>query len=148
MIEFERRATTAQEDKYTFTPNESKDCVRLGLIGYLRADFGSSGEEFHSSWWDKYPEVKSDDFKREFDDLINALREEGDILHKRAAMSRYCFDHPQAKMKSDIVPYYGVRIDTENYIYFLRLCPLAGMYNLYCYCYQRTAFETATEGVV
>ena len=33
--------------------------------------------------------------------------------------------------------FYGVRVDTEQYAYLLRLNPNKGDYDLYCYCYER-----------
>ena len=81
-------------------------------------------------------ELKTDEFKAEFDDVINSLREEGDILHNRRALAKYCYCTPQSRMQEE-PGYYGVRVDTEKYAYLLRLNPDRGEYNLYCYCYRR-----------
>lgn len=32
---------------------------------------------------------------------------------------------------------YGVRVNTDQYAYLMRLNPHKGEYNLYCYCYVR-----------
>lgn len=76
------------------------------------------------------------EFKAEFDEVINSLREEGDILHNRRALAKYCYCTPQSRMQEE-PGYYGVRVDTEKYAYLLRLNPDRGEYNLYCYCYRR-----------
>lgn len=119
MDDLEKRAMTEEEDKYTFA--QSSDIAgRTGLIGYLRADMDRDGKGFFSTWNDILPGLKTDDFKKEFDEVINSLREEGDILHDRQSLEKYCHSTPQSKMTWDC-DYYGVRVDTENYAYLLRL---------------------------
>ena len=94
----------------------------------------SDGNGFFSSWEDYRKELKTDEFKDEFDKVINSLREEGDILYNRKSLAKYCYSSPQAKMNNEH-DYYGGRIDTEKYAYLCRLNPNKGEYNLYCYCY-------------
>ena len=50
--------------------------MQTGLIGYLRADMDSNGKGFFSTWNDFRADLKSEDFKLEFDDVINELRKE------------------------------------------------------------------------
>ena len=131
--EFEKRPTVKTEDIYTFS-QPSQISSQCGLIGYLRADMDTSGNGFFSTWNDYRKDLKTDEFKAEFDRVINSLREEGDILYNRTALSKYCYLTPQAKMDTE-QHYYGVRIDTNKYAYLMRLNPDKGEYNLYCYCY-------------
>ena len=135
MIEYEKRAMIEAEDKYTFRQS-TQISMQTGLIGHLRADMDTDGNGFFSSWFDFREELKTDEFKAEFDEVINSLREEGDILHNRRALAKYCYCTPQSRMQ-DEPGYYGVRVDTEKYAYLLRLNPDRGEYNLYCYCYRR-----------
>ena len=135
MPEYEKRAMTEEEDKYTFSQS-SQISGQTGLIGYLRADMDTDGNGFFSTWFDWRKDLKTDDFKTELDEVINSLREKGDILHNRGALAIYCRSTPQAKMNTD-QEYYGVRVDTEKYAYLMRLNPNKGEYNLYCYCYRR-----------
>ena len=135
MAEYEKRAMTEVEDKYTFAQSP-QIASQTGLIGYLRADMDTDGNGFFSTWNDWRKDLKTDEFKQEFDEIINSLREEGDILHNRAALSKYCHSTPQARMNTDY-EYYGIRVDTERYAYLLRINPNKGEYNLYCYCYRR-----------
>lgn len=123
------------EDKYTFRQS-SQISGQCGLIGYLRADMDKDGNGFFSSWNDYRADLKTDEFKAEFDEVINSLREEGDILHSRSALAKYCRETPQSRMAIN-QDYYGVRVDTEKYAYLMRLNPNAGEYNLSCYCYRR-----------
>lgn len=132
-MDLDMRALTEKEDKYTFS-NSMQISMQCGLIGYLRADMDSDGNGFFSSWEDYRKELKTDEFKDEFDKVINSLREEGDILYNRKALAKYCYSSPQAKMNNE-QDYYGVRVDTEKYAYLCRLNPNKGEYNLYCYCY-------------
>lgn len=133
--EHEKRAMIEVEDKYTFRQS-TQISMQTGLIGHLRADMDTDGNGFFSSWFDFREELKTDEFKAEFDEVINSLREEGDILHNRRALAKYCYCTPQSRMQEE-PGYYGVRVDTEKYAYLLRLNPDRGEYNLYCYCYRR-----------
>lgn len=132
-MDLDMRALTEKEDKYTFS-NSMQISMQCGLIGHLRADMDSDGNGFFSSWEDYRKELKTDEFKDEFDNVINSLREEGDILYNRKSLAKYCYSSPQAKMNNE-QDYYGVRVDTEKYAYLCRLNPNKGEYNLYCYCY-------------
>lgn len=132
-MDLDMRALTEKEDKYTFS-NSMQISMQCGLIGHLRADMDSDGNGFFSSWEDYRKELKTDEFKDEFDKVINSLREEGDILYNRKSLAKYCYSSPQAKMNNE-QDYYGVRIDTEKYAYLCRLNPNKGEYNLYCYCH-------------
>ena len=132
-MDLDMRALTEKEDKYTFS-NSMQISMQCGLIGHLRADMDSDGNGFFSSWEDYRKELKTDEFKDEFDKVINSLREEGDILYNRKALAKYCYSSPQAKMNNEH-DYYGVRVDTQKYAYLCRLNPNKGEYNLYCYCY-------------
>ena len=132
-MDLDMRALTEKEDKYTFS-NSMQISMQCGLIGHLRADMDTDGNGFFSSWEDFRKELKTDEFKDEFDKVINSLREEGDILYNRKSLAKYCYFSPQAKMNNE-QDYYGVRVDTEKYAYLCRLNPNKGEYNLYCYCY-------------
>lgn len=132
-MDLDMRALTEKEDKYTFS-NSMQISTQCGLIGHLRADMDSDGNGFFSSWEDYRKELKTDEFKDEFDKVINSLREEGDILYNRKSLAKYCYSSPQAKMNNE-QNYYGIRVDTQKYAYLCRLNPNKGEYNLYCYCY-------------
>lgn len=149
MIEYERRAMIEVEDKYTFRQS-SQLSMQTGLIGYLRADMGSNGNSFYSTWNDWRSDLKTEEFKSEFDEVINSLREEGDILHSRRDLSYYCHTTPYSKMSTERESY-GVRVDTDKYAYLLRLNPNKGDYNLYCYCYVKewldSHIQKASRGI-
>ena len=130
------RVLTEAERKYTFSQSQQLS-MQTGLIGYLRADFGSAGNEFWTTWNDFRKDLKTDDFKKEFDLVINSYRfGDGEFLSGRSTMSKFCYEHPESSYEDDR-NHYGVRVDTERYSYLMRLNPNRGEYNLYCYCYQK-----------
>ncbi len=63
---------------------------QTGCIGHLRGDFGG-GQEFYTSWFDHRSEYKTDEFKSEFDEVVNTLREKGGLLCTRDSMTRFCY---------------------------------------------------------
>ena len=135
-LEFD--AMKEAERKYTFNQSHQIE-MQTGLIGYLRADMDTDGKGFFSTWNKVNDTLKTNDFMKEFDEVINALRldsEYGKILADRQTLSKFCYDNPSIKY-DDVRNFYGVRVNTENYAYLLKLCPNKGDYNLYCYCYKR-----------
>lgn len=128
------------ERKYTYRQS-SQISSQTGLIGYLSADMDADGEGFFSTWNDCRADLKTAEFKDEFDNVINGLRKDGGLLHNRSALSNYCYSHPESAFGAESRNEYGVRADTEKHTYLMRLCPDKGEYNLYCYCYRRDWFE-------
>ena len=128
------RALSQAEREYAFHQSQQIS-MQTGLIGYLRADFGSTGKEFYSSWNDFRKDLKTDEFREEFDNVINKLRD-GGVLSDRDTMYKFCCGHPECDYQ-DGRGYYGVRLDTGKYSYLMRFNPNKGEYNLYCYCYQK-----------
>lgn len=129
------RPVTLPERSYTYSQSQQIS-MQTGFIGYLRADMDSNGEGFFSSWNDFRKDLKTQAFKDEFDEVINGFRDEGYFLHNRAALSKYCNSHPEASFGKDSLGNereYGVRVNTDQYAYLMRLNPHKGEYNLYCY---------------
>jgi hypothetical protein len=67
----------AQDKDSLFFRMEGERAERHGFIGYFRADFGKSGREFWTTWFDGQPDLKTFGFKNEFDSVIDALRNDG-----------------------------------------------------------------------
>lgn len=131
------------ERNYCYTDSQQLD-KQTGCIGHLRGDMDKSGNGFFTSWWDHCPELKTQAFKDEFDDFINALRFDdryGGIFKNRSSLSRYCYEHKESVFAEDFIPQYGFRVDTPEHAYLLRLSPMQGDYNLYVYCYRREALD-------
>lgn len=137
-MNFDMRPTTAAENLYTYSQSQQIS-GQTGCIGYLRADMDTDGNGFFSTWFGVRDDLKTDEFKQELDEVINALRtgkEYDGVLRSRSSLAQYCHGHRQAQME-DGEERYGFRIDTEKHSYLLRLTPTAGEYNLYCYCYKK-----------
>lgn len=140
-MELTLRPMTQAEQAYSYSQSQQIS-NQTGLIGHLRADFGSTGTGFFSNFFDFRESLKSEDFKAEFDEVINALREDkrfGGILTSRDAMRRYCNKHSDSSIEPGYN--YGFRADTTHYSYMLRVTPKRGEYNIYCYCYLRQWLE-------
>ena len=141
MMNLSIRAMTPLERMYSYSQSSQIES-QSGCIGHLRADMGSDGKSFFSSWTDHRGDLKTEDFKNEFDELINALRSDkqyGGMLKDLRSLSKYCFSHPESSYGND--QEFGFRADTPSYTFMLRLNPHRGVYNLYCYCFRRDWLE-------
>ena len=126
------------QDEYTlFFHMEGEKAERHGYIGYLRADYGRSGREFHTSWFDSQPGLKTQAFRDEFDGIINYLRDasihpvEGpDIFRFNCLQTMRSTNFPV--MDSDV----RFKIVTGGYSYYFRCQPRVNDYNLYCMCFD------------
>lgn len=146
---YDFRIMTPEERKYTYSQSHQIS-MQTGLVGYLRADMDSNGEGFFSSWNGWRDSLNTDDFSEDLDAVINGLREEGEPLHNRSTLSKFCYGTPECSFENDRNEY-GIRVDTEKYAFLCRLNPNKGEYNLYCHCYVRdwldTNIEKASRGI-
>jgi hypothetical protein len=107
---------------------EGEAVERHGLVGYMRADFGG-GREFWSNWFDSQLHLKTDAFKKEFESVIDSLREDGqkppfasrDNLESFCAVNQGVFE-------------FTVR--TLDYSYYFRFRPMRAHYDIYCFAYD------------
>ena len=132
----EIRALTQPEQKYTYAQSMQLE-GQTGCIGHLRGDFAASGYGFYTAWFDTREQWKTDEFKSELDDVINALREDKGILHNRYDMGAYAKKSPESAFKGNYCTEYGFRVDTGKHAFLLRCNPTKGDYNFYCYCYVK-----------
>lgn len=136
-MELTIRPMTPQERMYSYSQSSQIES-QTGCIGHLRADLGSADDCFFSSWTGHRDDLKTQDFKDEFDDVINALRfddQYGSVLKNRRTLSKFCYSYPESSYGNDRE--FGFRADTPSYTFMLRLNPNKGEYNLYCYCFKR-----------
>lgn len=147
----EIRPLTAEERKYTYAQSQQLE-GQTGSIGHLRGDFDSSGYGFYTTWNDHRKQWKTDEFKAELDEVINALRsEEYGLLKDRPAMNEYARKHPDSAFNGNYCTEYGFRVDTDKHAYLLRCNPVKGDYNFYCFCYVSKwldrHMEKASKGI-
>jgi hypothetical protein len=125
----------APDESFLFYSNAERD-KELGCIGHLRGDFGRSGNEFWTTWWEHVSELKTQDFREKLDLFVNGLREQG-LLKDRSSMAAYCYKHQEARIKGawheDV---YGFQSKLGQYRFYVRCFPLQGDYNFYIYCYD------------
>ena len=135
------RPIKPEEIPFSYTQSQN-DNIESGCIGFLRGDFDTSGKGFYTTWEDKVKFLKTDEFKREFDDVINSLRfGYGELLKDRNSLSAYCQNNPDGVIKGNYTKEYGFRVDTDEHSYILRCNPTKGDYNFYVYAYDRETFE-------
>lgn len=132
----EIRPLTPEEQKYTYSASTQLE-GQTGCIGHLRGDFADSGYGFYTIWFDHRAQWKTEEFKAELDDVINALREDKGLLHNRYDMSVFAKRSPESAFKGNYCTEFCFRVDTDRYAYLLRCNPTRGDYNFYCYCYVR-----------
>lgn len=125
---------TQEEFDFMFAPD--KKGTQRGCIGYLRADF-DSGSFFFSNWFDETSTLKTDEFKAEFDEVINFFRESSatPFLKSRSDMDNafYCLKPTRYAPNVDLK---GFKLETEKHTYYFKCNSRQGEYNLYCYCYN------------
>ncbi len=134
---------TPEERLYAYSQS-SKIERQTGCIGYLRGDFGA-GKEFYTSWFDHQKEYKDEEFKAEFDEVVNTLREKDGLLCSRDSMSRFCYQHPEAEFEGNYCTEYGFRVQTPQHTYMLRCNPNYGDYDFYLYAYVARFLEHHME---
>ena len=102
-IDLTFRCAKENEIKYAFTQSQQIK-MQTGYVGYLRGDFGINGNDFYSSWNDEIDVRKTPEFQSEFDNVINALRDDPKyrgVLRNREDMKLLCCARPQSRIESD-----------------------------------------------
>lgn len=139
----EFRLATEQERMYTYAQSHEIQ-MKTGMIGYLRGDFGTNGGLFYTTWFDAPGGAKTQTFKDEFDDLVNALRSDPEfrgILKSRTAMFTYCHTVPESEMEGNYTTEYAFRADTDTHAVIMRLNPTKGDYNFSLHCFEKSSLD-------
>jgi len=126
---------TTQDEYPLFFRMEGKPAERHGFIGYLRGDYGRSGREFWTTWFDCQPDLKTDAFRDEFDGILEYLRETS--LHPVEGADPFqfhCLQNMRARVTDTEVRF---KVVTEGYSYYFRCQPRqVEDYHLYCMVYD------------
>ena len=128
-------------DEFEFMYAKEDESIDRGCIGHLRADF-DTGKAFFSTWWPENDNLKTQEFKDEFDKVINYFRKESftPLLKSRSDMYNVCYRLKPTQSATD-KDVHGFKIITEKHTYYLRCNPRLGEYNLYAYCYNTQALD-------
>ena len=136
-MKYDFRAAKENESVYLFS--QSMQLMgQTGNIGRLRGDFNFSNE-FYTTWFDGFYGLKTEEFKSELNEAVNALRTDkfGEVLKDLDSMRKYCRAHSKAKITGWDRDGYGFRLDSEKYTFMLLCIPKKGDYNFYVYAYER-----------
>ena len=126
------------ERKLFYSAQKDADDEALATVGHLRADFGSSGKDFQSSWnphnGDRF---NTPEFKAALRKFVDGLRKSGGPLKSLSAMRKYCAERG-AEAKLEDHGTYGFIAETGdlNYKFALRFTPSPGQHQLYLYAYD------------
>ena len=123
-----------QAESGLFFRLDGEAAERHGAVGYLRADFGKSGGEFWTTWFDCEKNLKTPAFKREFDNVVNSLRDDGEKppFASRGNLSAFCAANPGLFTERGG----GYRIRTQDYSYYIRCLPSYSDYDIGIYAYD------------
>ena len=119
------------DEKALFYSGKSETLPR---IGHIRADFGSSGEEFWHSWFPgDSGAFNTPEFRAELHVLMECLRT--DLLSSHEGMRQYLREHPGLLLEDSYLKVIGYRLQTKKYVYYIRCAPSRGNYDCYIHCY-------------
>jgi hypothetical protein len=118
-----------------FCRMEGEQAERHGFIGYMRADFGRSGGEFWNTWFDTQRHLKTYDFKNEFQEVIDSLRNDGDEppFGSRSSLQKFLFDQKGLPLHNNAN---GFKIQTPDYTYAVYCSPSCGDYDVRVFTYD------------
>lgn len=131
----------ASSDEVGLFYSQDANDIELGTVGHLRADFGSNGREFWSTWWPHNKDTLNTlEFKAELQELVYELRKSGP-LKNLSEMSVYCSEYEEGRLGDVSRGSYGYVAESEHYRYCLRCTPIQGDYNAYLYIYDKRQQE-------
>lgn len=76
---FTMQGMKPNEQMYSYSQSQQIS-MQTGFIGYLRADFGTSGNEFYSTWNEFSKALNTEKFSDNLDYVINSLRNDEGLL--------------------------------------------------------------------
>ena len=121
---------TTQDEHDLFFRMEGEAAEHHGFLGYLRGDFGQSGQEFWATWFDEQPDLKTRMFKDELGRIMDYLHEESqNPLEGSDAFQFRCLENMRHRTTDAEARF---KIVTEGYSYYFRCQPQVADYNLYC----------------
>jgi hypothetical protein len=114
---------------------DSEASERHGVIGYMRADFGKNGRDFWTTWFDCERNLKTYTFKKEFEDVVNSLRDDGQNppFASRSNLAAFCAENRGIELRSRGA---GYKIRTLNFSYYARCLPRSGDYDIVLSAYD------------
>lgn len=128
------RPASLEEAGLFYSELEEAADKKLGTVGHVRMDFGSSGKGFYHTWWPHNDDqFNTEEFKGELQEVVDMLRADGP-LKDLASMRSYCYRNGGGITQDGRC--FGYIVETEHYRYCLRCTPSPGDYQGYLYCYD------------
>ena len=131
----ELRKMTGSEPLYVYRQSQQIG-QQTGFVGYLRGDYGESGKQFWTEWFDDREDWNTPDFKHDLQRAIDRLRYETRQLADRDQLSILCLNDMESAITED-QRWFGFRVDQGDHAFLLKCCPYKGDNNFYVYCYHK-----------
>jgi hypothetical protein len=124
-----------QDEESLFFRLDAEAAERCGAIGYMRADFGKTGREFWTTWFDFDARLNTHRFKTEFQEVVDSLRNDGERppFAGRGNLAAFCSATPGKELNTRGS---GYMIRTQDYSYYIRCKPSAGDYDIYYFAFD------------
>lgn len=134
---------TVTEDELSLAYSDDK--AERGNIGYLRGDFDRGGNNFYSNWFENNRELKSNDFTKELNKVIDYFRETtiNPVLKDRSSMQKVCREYDNLTVNNGRSHIF--KTITPKHTYYIRCTPHRGEYDFYVYCYENTHLQRYTD---
>lgn len=128
------------EEQLLFFSNGNKFDKVTGCIGHVRAYYDNRDNFWHS-WFGHQEEMNTSQFAGDLKQIIDEMRENGPLAGM-GEVNRFCQSHPDYALDRNFKDgAYGFKCESETNVYYFRLSPFIGDYNLYCYCYDKATLE-------
>lgn len=134
----ELKITAADLDEEMLFYSDSGSSQEEACVGHLRMDFDRNGSDFHSSWFVHNGNLKVFDFISDLQDVLYEMRQ--GMLKSRSSLQNYLEENPALSLGDRGS---GLKVETDDYVYFFRCRPTSGDYDCYCYCYDKELLEQA-----
>lgn len=124
------------KESYLFYRLDGDVAAQHGAIGYLRADFGKGGNGFYTTWFDAQRDLKTPDFQREIDEVINYLRDGGAMppFASRKNLGIFCASQPTHMLDEAATSCF--KICTAAHTYYFRCKPSKTDYDIFLFCFD------------
>lgn len=116
----------------------------------MRGDFGKSGTEYWTTWYNGTDALNTTEFMVEIDELERYLKEQSPtpILKDRATMRHICELHNGFKLTDRFADIYLYKVVTEKYTYFIRCFYGMGDYNFYIFAYNNEKLRKHNDSLL
>ncbi len=138
---------TEKEHKLVFALDNEDPCL-AAFIGYVRGDFGKNGDEFWHTWFGHDEGKNGPHFKRQLTSIADDCRknEQYPVLRDYRSMTEFCYKHQNTRLPENLAERSSaIRIDSHDYVFYIRLNYQRGDYNFRIYCYEKKVLDLLKE---